>query len=210
MTTTKTTDPITSLRKDRDYRSFVNFELRAAELEGGSKELYVEGYAATFEQPTVLFEVEGRQYKEVIDARAFEGSEMSDVIFNYNHAGRVFARTRNGTLKLDVDSKGLHIRARVDGTQAGRELYEEIEGRYIDRMSFAFTIAESSFNRETLTRRITKFKRIFDVSAVDIPAYDTTAIGVSARNYFQAQEEALRLEAEAADKRRRMLLLAMD
>lgn len=187
-------------RKDREFRRVADFELRAAELEGGGQELYVEGYAVRFNEPTVLFEINGIEYKEQIDANAFEGADMSDVIFNYNHSGKVMARTRNRTLQLSLDEKGLFVRARLDGTEEGRRLYEEIKGGYIDRMSFSFTVRESSFDRDQHMRTISKIKKLYDVSAVDIPAYDTTWI--SARGYFEAQKEL-----EEKEKQRKRLIL---
>lgn len=161
--------------KDKEIRRFNSFEIRAKE-EGENKELYVEGYAATFNDTTVLYEFDGIEYKEQIDDKAFESADMSDVILNYNHTGKVVARTRNNTLQISVDSKGLFIRARLDGTEEGRRLYEEIKGGYIDRMSFQFSVQEASYDTENYIRTIRKVKKLYDVSAVDIPAYDTTSI----------------------------------
>lgn len=161
--------------KDKETRRFNMFEIRAKE-DGENKELYVEGYAATFNEPTVLYEYDGIEYKEQIDDKAFNDADMSDVILNYNHSGKVMARTRNNTLEVSVDAKGLFIRARLDGTEEGRKLYEEIKGGYIDRMSFQFSVQESSYDTENHIRTIRKVKKLYDVSAVDIPAYDTTSI----------------------------------
>jgi HK97 family phage prohead protease len=185
-------------KNDRIYRQF---EIRAAESEGDKK--FVEGYAANFEKPTVLYEYEGRKYMEVIKRGAFDGADMSDVIFNFNHSGKVMARTRNSTLQLVTDGEGLHIRAEVGGTEAGRQLHEEIRGGYIDRMSFAFSVKESSYDRDTSTRSIIKFKKIYDVSAVDIPAYDSTSI--SARSAFAVELDEL--EREELELRKRKLQL---
>ena len=101
---------------------------------------------------------------------------MEDVIFNYNHGGKVLARTRNDTLWLTVDDTGVFVRARLDGTEEGRRLYEEIAGGYIDRMSFAFTVREEDYDESEHLWTIYKVKRLYDVSAVDIPAYDDTSI----------------------------------
>lgn len=188
------------LRTDREYRRFETFEIRASEDQGQ----YVEGYALTFDQPTVLFEMDGIQYKEVITRGALTTADMTDVIFNYDHGGKVMARTRNKTLELRVDDKGLFIRARLDGTEEGRRLYEEIRGGYIDRMSFAFTASSDAYDKETRTRSITGIKRIYDVSAVSIPAYDTTSI--SARSFFELEREKERKAAEAAELRKKLLL----
>lgn len=168
-------------------------------------EKWVEGYAATFNSPTVMWEWDGVEHKEQIDARAFDGSDMKDIIFNYNHCGKVMARTRNRTLQLTVDTKGLLVKARLDGTEEGRKLYEEIKGGYIDRMSFAFIVNEDSYDRDLHTRTILKFKKIYDVSAVDIPAYDDTSI--SARDYFSAQQEEI-AKQENEKRRKRLALIA--
>ena len=184
----------------RDYRTF---EVRALPQEGGDGQTQcrVEGYAAVFDEETVLYEYDGIQYKEVIDRNAFSGAEMRDVVMNFNHGGKPVARTKNGTLTLTVDSKGLRIAADLGGTEEGRRLYEEIRGGYLDQMSFAFTVNKQEYDRAKRLRRITGFKRIFDVAAVDVPAYDGTSI--AARSWAKAEAER---EVAEADKRRRLAL----
>lgn len=181
-------------RKEVICRSF-EIQTREADIEEGKKELWVEGYAVRFNSPTVLFEYDGVEYKEMIDARAFDDCNMSDVIFNYNHSGKVMARTRNNTLQLEVREDGLFIRARLDGTEEGRRLYDEIKGGYIDRMSFQFTIREESYSQDDHMWTVYKLKRLYDVSAVDIPAYDDTSI--------EARKNSAVLEAEAQEQRKR-------
>ena len=189
--------------KGRDFRSFVNFEIRAGGEEG--KELYVEGVACSFNQPTVLFEYDGVEYKEQVDNGAFVEADMSDVIFNYNHGGKVMARTRNKTLQLEIKEDGLHIKARLDGTEEGRKLYEEIKGGYIDRMSYAYTVRESAYDTANHMRTIRKIKKLYDVSAVDIPAYDTTSISTrSLLDLDKAEREKL---ASMNERKRRVILL---
>lgn len=190
--------------KGRDFRHFATFEVRAL-TENDNKELYVEGYAVRFNEPTVLWEYEGRQFKEQVDDRAFEEADMSDVIFNYNHSGKVMARTRNKTLELKVDSKGLYIKARVDGTEEGRKLYEEVKGGYIDRMSYSYTVNESAYDSENRLRTVRKIKKLYDVSAVDIPAYDTTSI--FARSLIDADKESQEHIKQEEEKRKRLILL---
>jgi hypothetical protein len=129
---------------------------------------------------------------------------MTDVIFNYNHGGKVMARTRNNTLDLTKDKKGLKIKARLDGTEEGRKLYEEIKGGYIDRMSFRFIASENAYDSDNHMRTIRKIKKLYDVSAVDIPAYDKTSI--SARSFFEAEAEEERKAADAAESRKKLLL----
>ncbi len=176
------------ITKDRLYRPF---EIRAEE--SGNM---VEGYALTFDNETVMYEYDGLQYKEVIARNSLSQTQMSDVVMNFNHTGKPVARTKNGTLQLTVDNVGLKIRADLSGTDEGRKLYEEIKGGYIDKMSFAFTVAEEDYDKKTRLRTISAVKRIYDVAAVDIPAYDTTSI--QARSFFEAEAEKERVEARAA------------
>lgn len=185
------------LNKNRDYRNFKSFEIRA---DKENEELYVEGKACSFDEPTILYSFNGVDYKEQIDSKAFEDAEMEDVIFNYNHGGKVVARTRNDTLELNVKGDGLYVEARLDGTEEGRKLYEEIKGGYVDRMSFAFSVQEDSYDTEKHLRTVRRIKRLYDVSAVDIPAYDSTSI--AARSLKELEEEKLKVK-----KRKKKLLL---
>lgn len=180
------------------------FQARAASVEGQEgQELYVEGYACRFDSPTVLFEYAGEEYREQISRTAFDEAQMDDVIFNYNHQGKVMARTRNNTLELKVDEKGLFIRARLDGTAEGRTLYTEIAGGYIDRMSFAFSVRAESFDEAAKMWTVHKVKRLYDVAAVDIPAYEDTSI--EARR--SSIEAAQRVRQAALDLQKRKLAL---
>lgn len=193
------------MQSDRMTRMERLFQVqtRAVETTGegaAQQELYVEGYAVRFDSPTVLFEYSGTEYKEQIDRHAFDGALMEDVIFNYNHGGKVLARTRNDTLWLTVDDTGVFVRARLDGTEEGRRLYEEIAGGYIDRMSFAFTVREEGYDESERLWTIYKVKRLYDVSAVDIPAYDDTSI--AARRAAVEDRQRERQAALALDKRK--------
>ena len=128
---------------------------------------------------------------------------MSDVIFNYNHCGRVFARTRNSSLSLTVKTDGLHMVAVLRKNDRGHEeLYNDIKERIIDKMSFAFTVKECSYNYIERTddtdveiRTISKIDKVYDVSAVDIPAYDATHI--SARRVFDSARKKHTAERDA-------------
>ncbi len=181
-------------------------EIRAIEpaVQG---EMIVEGRAIVYDSPTVMYEIDGIKYYEVIAEGALHGADLRDVPFKYNHSSSVMimARTRNRTLELIPDDQGLLIRANLANTTAGRDLYELVKRGDIDKMSFAFTVLEDSYDRDTRTRKIRKFKRIWDVSAVDTPAYADTSI--SARSYFQAQAEAERQAAEAAGRLRKQLII---
>lgn len=187
--------------KNRDYRQAV--ELRAAENE----EYIVEGYATTFNQPYVMYSFDGIDYKEQVDARAFDEADMKDVIMQYDHNGMVFARQKNGTLQLACDEHGLKIRADLSKTQQARELYEAIKTGLVSEMSFAFTVQEDKYDNEQHLRTITKIKKVYDVSAVSIPANPETEI--SARSYFDGVIEAEKQEMLRANEQKRKKLALM-
>ena len=183
-------------------------QYRSLKLEADDDRMIVEGYATTFDQPYRLYEDNNMVINEQVDARAFDGAQLGDVIFQYNHEGRVFARTRNNTLEITPDEKGLFIRADLSGTEEGRKLYEEIKGGYTDRMSFGFTVAEDrtdhiSDDPRTYLRTITKIGRLYDVSAVSIPANDFTEI--SARSYVDGILDREKAEALAVEQRKRQI-----
>lgn len=197
---------------EREYRRIDVHDLEVRSEQDG--EMIVEGYATTFGQEYELFDMGDYRVLESIDRHAFDGADMSDVIMQYDHAGRVFARLSNHTLQLDADDHGLHIRADLGGTELGRQLYEEIKGGYTDKMSFGFTVAEDTQtveedkanNRTTVHRVITRIKKLFDVSAVSLPANDMTEI-YSARSYAEGVIDELRRESAAKAERERNLQL---
>lgn len=195
------------LDEGRQYRGFdlAGFETRAE----GDEEQFVSGYATVFNRPYELFRDGDYIVLEQIDARAFDECDMSDVIMQYDHAGRVFARTSNGTLTVAPDSFGLHTRAALGGTELGRQLYDEIAGGYTTKMSFGFRVGEDvrevAENHDggtiTVLRTITKITKLYDVSAVSIPANDATSI--SARNFGEGVVSEIRQELSAAKERER-------
>lgn len=188
------TDKMMNKLNNREFRSLI-LEARAKD-----DEYIVEGYAATFNQPYTLYESRYYKIEEQIRPDAFNDCNMEDVIFQYDHQGRVFARTRNKTLELSNDEKGLFIRANLGGTDEGRKLYQEIKGGYTDKMSFSFVVEEDERvykedyenDFETCTRTITKISKLYDVSAVSIPANDMTSI--SARKFSDGVIAELELE----------------
>ena len=187
----------------REYRALVA-PLKASSAKRIDSEKYVEGYATTFDTPYLMYELDGVKYYEEIDSRALDGADMSDVIMQYDHSGRVFARQSNNTLVLVPDHKGLLIGADLDKTDQARSLYQDIEAGMITKMSWAFTVAEESYDRSTRTRKILKIKKVYDVSAVSIPANDGTTI--SARNYATGRREAEKLEKLERRKARLKIL----
>lgn len=196
------------LENGREYRS-LTMQVRTA----GKDSMIVEGYATTFNQPYELYSYGGFTLVEQVDPHAFDECDMSDVIMQYDHEGRVFARTRNKTLELTVDEKGLLIKADLSGTDEGRKLYQEIAGGYTDRMSFGFVVGEDrreyvedhETGNETCTRTITKISKLYDVSAVSIPANDMTSI--SARRFGDGVIAELKAERLIREKKKKLKLL---
>lgn len=197
----------------REYRDMV---LSVADDDG--QDYIVEGYATTFNEPYLLWREDNYTVYEQVDRNAFANTDMSDVIFQYNHEGRVFARMSNGTLTCRPDEHGLLTRALLGGTEIGRELFEEIKGGYTNKMSFGFRVEEDSReiveNEETgevvITRTINKISRLYDVSAVSIPANPATSI--AARTYgegviAEAKAERQRVEEELIAKRKLIALI---
>jgi hypothetical protein len=184
------------IKSDREYRSLVSFQAQENEP------YTVRGYASTFE-PYVLLSFDGVDYSERIDSRAFDNADMSDVIMQYNHEGRVFARQSNGTLELSIDAHGLAVKADLSSTAGSRDLFEEIRTGLTTKMSFAFTVDSDHYEAETHTRVIDRIAKVYDVSAVSIPANPGTDI--SARSYFDGvieAERAERLEREAREQKK--------
>ena len=170
------------IKDNREYRSMAMPLASNGTNKRFDTEYYVEGYATTFDKPYLMFEYEGIKYYEVIDRHALDEADMSDVIMQYDHQGKVFARNSNNTLYLNVDDTGLFTAADLSRSQAARQMHEEIDGGLVTKMSWAFTVAESKYNKDTHTRTLTKIKKVYDVSAVSMPANPDTSI--SARSYF--------------------------
>lgn len=205
------------LNEGRQYRNIdvSSFERRA----DGDDERTVSGYATTFNQPYELYRDawNGVTYivTEQVDPGAFDDTDLSDVIMQYDHEGRVFARTSNGTLELDADEHGLHIRANLGGTEIGRQLYEEIDGGYTTKMSFGFRVGkdkreetrerdeETGTETVTVLRTILAISKLYDVSAVSLPANDATSI--SARSWGEGVLAELREEFQKREDQRRRL-----
>lgn len=175
----------------REYRSMT---VRLAPPTGEKRidsEFYVEGFATTFNDPYVLW----GDLKEQIDRHAFDEADMRDIIFQYDHEGRVLARLRNNTLIVEPTDHGLFVAADLSKGESARQLYEEISNGLVDRMSWAFTVAEDSYDHTSDTRTILKVDKVYDVSAVSIPANDATEI--SARSYVDGVIEAEKRESQA-------------
>lgn len=188
------------MKPDREYR---NMELRLIQ-EGEEPSFFVEGYASTFE-PYKMMERDGVDYFERIAPTAFEGADMSDVVFRVDHEGPVYARTSAGSVEVWTDEHGLAQRTDLGRTQRGKDLFYDIAAGNYPKMSFAFSVAEDHFDKATHTRIIDRIKKVFDVSPVSFPANPGTELCVSTRAYFDGvieMEQAERLEAEKREQQK--------
>lgn len=166
------------------------------EVRQNNEGMILEGYAATFDSPTVLYKVGDTEYKEVIERGAFDEMITKDCCLKYNHSDNVpiLARTRGNSLELDVDSIGLRFKAKLFDTQVARDVYTLVKEGALDKCSFAFTIKSDRYDRNTNTRHIEKIDRLFDVAIVDVPAYESTS--VQARSFFDLERERESMEIE--------------
>lgn len=198
-------------RADRQDRIF---EIRSAETRSADDqgEHYVEGRAVVYDVPTLMYEYDGIKYFEVIARGALNETDMSDVPMRYNHSQSFMivarhnaSRPNRSNMELLHDESGLMIRADLSRTTSGRQLHEAINAGLVDKMSFAFSVDKDgeTYDQATHTRTIIKIKKLWDVSAVDTPAYDTTSI--YARNFFAAEAERASKAADAAEGRKRAL-----
>lgn len=170
-------------------------------------ERYVEGYAAKYDKYLLWDDGDWGKTYERFDPKCFENTDMSDVIMQFDHAGRVFARITNGTLIVEADDTGLFMAADLDKTELARGLYEDINAGMITKMSWRFKVGKYYIEREEGSRDRTivhtEIPKIYDVSAVSIPANDNTEI--NARDFVHGvMDEIARSEAELDDRRRKL------
>lgn len=193
----------TKLKNEMQVRAMQVFA-PAAEAKRIDSNFYVEGYAARFE-PYVLFEDEDGPIYERFERGCFDNCDMSDIIFQFNHQGTVMARQSNDTLIVEVDDGGLFTAADLSRTEAARRLYEEISAGMITKMSWGFFLGDYYFDQESRTIVHKTVKKIFDVSAVSIPANNNTEI--NARSWVDGVIDlTARSEAELDERRRKLRL----
>ncbi len=175
-----------------------DFERRLIEIRaiGEDDKMTIEGYAITFDKPAT-HQYGSRKFTETIKRGALDNTDMKDVPLRYNHNDNVMimARTRNRSLRLIVDEVGLKIQADLLDTQSNRDLYKGIQEGLIDKMSFAFTVADGgdtwSFGESETTRDVTKIDKLYDVSVVDTPFYDSTSIYARSLELLDSEEKRL-------------------
>ena len=161
---------------------------------------YVEGYAARYEPYVLYYDTDGQPIYERFERGCFDGCDMSDIIYQYDHAGRVLARTSNGSLLVEPDDCGLFVAADLGRTEAAREHYSDVAAGMVRKMSWRFRVGEYYYDHETRTIVHTKVAKGYDVSGVSIPANDNTVI--NARTWVD--KEIFR-KVQCEDERRRKL-----
>ncbi|GHU92957.1 hypothetical protein FACS1894208_01290 [Clostridia bacterium] len=194
------------LTPNREYRALTAPLSATAPTKRLDSDFYVEGYATTFGKPYLIYERDGVKFYEAVHRNALAGADLSDVIMQYDHRGKVLARKSNNTLGIEADRNGLFIFADLSKSRAAQELYEEISNGLVTKMSWAFVVAEEAYDKDTRTRTILRISKVYDVSAVSVPANDGTEI--SARSRFDGVIEAERQELLA--RRARLLKLNLE
>lgn len=169
-----------------------------------NSDYYIEGYASTFDRYSLFECMEGTVYEQ-IDRDAFAGAQMNDVVLLFNHDGDVLARTTNNTLGLEVNDSGLFMYADLKSTSRSRDMFESVRSGLISQMSFAFRVADEEFDETTMTYRIKKIEKVFDVSIVTNPANEFTS--VSARDAEEMKRGFNKLKAERAKAKLELLKL---
>ena len=149
--------------------------------EEDEQKMVLEGYAIVFDQETLIGDKD-KGFIESIDRNALKSANMKDVPMKYNHDDSflIIARTRNNSLRLTVDDIGLKVRAELIDTDSNKDIYKMVKAGLLDKMSFAFTVSSQKIDRsgDIPKRTITGIDRLYDVSIVDLPAYDQTSIVV--------------------------------
>lgn len=200
-------EKLNSLIRKSDYNRM--FECRAAEPspEGGDQEgdMILEGKAVSFDDETELFEYEGTKVFESIDRHALDTTETRNCFLKFNHSDEVMpmARTKNGSLRLDIREDGMYIRAKLSDTTAGKDLYTLVKDGTLDKMSFAFTIDEEdrleAEDGKKVTYKVKKIRQLYDVAVVPLPAYDNTEIYARRLGDVETRREQLESEKRKRD-----------
>lgn len=185
--------------RHNDYRHLMQVRILGDNQNEGK--MLIEGKAVSFDDPTVLFEYEGIEYKEIIAKGSFDEADLNHAYLKYNHSNNIMAmaRYKNGTLKIDVRDDGVYIQAELANTSSGKDLYELVKRGDIDKMSFAFTIREESYDQKEHTWTVRKIDKLYDVAAVEVPAYENTEL--FARRYDEVEANR-RKEVEALSQQR--------
>ena len=167
--------------------------------------MLIEGKAIAFNDKTLLFSDGETNYYEMIDSHALDGVDLSNVYLYYNHAEKALSRTKNNTLQLEAKSDGLYFKAKLIDTSYGRDIYKMVQDGLVDKCSFAFTINDEDFDEKTNTFIVNKINKLFEISLVDIPAYEDTNVSISARSKLTELETERKTKLD--EEKRKALIL---
>lgn len=191
--------------KTKIENRLANVEFKESE----DNKMVLEGYALVFNQETLIGDEENG-FIESIDRNALANANLKDVPMKYNHNDSflIIARTRNNSLQLMVDEIGLKVRAELIDTESNKDIYKMVRAGLLDKMSFAFTVSSQKIDRSGSIpkRTITGIDRLYDVSVVDLPAYDQTSIVVG-RSLALVDTELKAMDMEKAKKEAEILKL---
>lgn len=190
-----------------------DFERRLIDIRtvNNEDEMIIEGYAIIFDQPAT-HQYDQRKFTEVIKRGALDNTNMKDVPLRYNHNDSwcVIARTRNKSLELVIDDKGLKIRAKLIDTQSNKDIFRSIQEGLIDKMSFAFTVADGgdtwTFGEDETYREVNNIDKLYDVSVVDTPFYEGTSIYARSLELLDSEEKRLDSLNELETLRQKIIL----
>ena len=166
------TNKARSKMKKTERRTFTVRDIEARQADDGT--MRMAGYAAVFNEASVPL-----PFIEKIAPGAFRKtlSETPDVRLLVNHEGLPMARTKNGTMRLSEDERGLYFEAELANTQEARDLYTLVERGDVDQMSFAFRVIRQNWSKDRSERTLTEVSLADgDVSIVTYPAYTATSV----------------------------------
>jgi hypothetical protein len=150
------------------------------------------GHAAVFDTETTIAGL----FRETIAPGAFKKTiQESDVRALFNHdPNLVLGRNKAGTLRLYEDGDGLGYEVDLPDTQAARDVYALIERGDVTQSSFAFKVVKEQRSDpeegQELPLFVVREARLYDVSPVTYPAYDTT--DVQAASAYEDADAILR------------------
>ena len=193
----------TKFKETAQTRALAVFSSAPTDTKRIDSDYYVEGYAARYEPYVLYYDMDGEPVYERFERGCFDNCDMSDIIYQYDHSGRVFARTGNGSLIVEADDNGLFMAADLGRTEAAREHHGDVAAGMVTKMSWRFRVGEYYYDAPNRTIVHKTVAKIYDVSGVSIPANDNTEI--NARAWVDGEiAQAARSEAELEERRRKL------
>ena len=193
----------TKFKETAQARALAVFSSSQPDAKRINSEHYVEGYAALYEPYVLYHDPDGSPVYERFEPGCFTNADMSDIIYQFDHAGRVFARTSNNSLIVEPDDKGLFFAADLGRTEAAREHFDDVKAGMVTKMSWRFRTGDFYWDEASRTIVHRTVAKVYDVSAVSIPANDNTVI--NARAWVDGEiEQAARRDAELDERRRKL------